>query len=367
MFKKIAILCLVMLISLITCLTAVSSNNNMIPALFQTEENLLKDYVEGLPDIEITLAHNDVADPTQLIQAMSLAFKESVETGSSGKISVTISPGGALGNTNELMEQTMTGEIQMTDVTEGSLAIIFPDIQVISIPYLFNSIEQANEVWRGSFGVEMFEEMRKATGLKVVNTYAGGFRNFTNSVRPIRTPEDMKGLKIRTMDIPAHMEIVRSLGAVATPIPWGEVYTSLQTGVVDGQENAIPSIIIGSLQEVQSYMVEDGHVYTQEFLIMNDAWFNGLPEIYQFIIMQGAERAGYIGDRAARVAEDKGIEVLSKNMEIYTPTMEEIAMFREATQDKVLEFIKGDIDNPEWIDKILEAAEEANKKLGYTN
>jgi TRAP-type C4-dicarboxylate transport system substrate-binding protein len=113
-------------------------------------------------------------------------------------------------------------------------------------------------------------------------------------------------------------------------------------------------------------MIEDGHVYTQEFLIINDAWFNDLPDIYQHIILQGAERAGYVGDRAARVAEEKGIEVLSKQMEIYTPTMDEIPMFREATQDRVLEFIKKDIDNPEWIEKILEAAKLADEKIGFT-
>ena len=113
--------------------------------------------------------------------------------------------------------------------------------------------------------------MRKKTGLRVIGTWDnGGFRSFTNSKRAVHNPEDMKGLRIRTMDIPAHMELVRSLGAKPTPISWKELYTALETGVVDGQENAMPTIIIGSLQEVQKYLILDGHVYTQQHFFVND-------------------------------------------------------------------------------------------------
>lgn len=324
-------------------------------------------YAEDLPVMTMTLAHADIPDPTQHIQAASLAFKEYVEKHTDGRLTVDISPAGELGDTASLQEMTMTGEIEAsTSHTEGTLAIIYPNIQVISIPYLFDSIDQALEVFRGEYGQSMFEEMRQQTGVRVIGVWDnGGFRHFTNSVRPVRTPEDMEGLRIRTMDIPAHMELVKNLGATPTPISWAELYTALETGVVDGQENAVPVVILGSVYEVQDYLTLDGHVYTQLHFFINDAWFEGLPAEYQAIILQAGERAAYMGERATRVYRDIGLDYLSSYMEIYDPTLEEIAMFRRQTQEPVLEFIRESVADPAWIDKILDAAEEANRKLGY--
>ena len=322
----------------------------------------------GSKVVKMTLAHADVADPTQYAHAAALAFKAYVEKESGGKIQVTVSPGGALGNTASLQEMTMSGEIEAaTSQTEGTIAIVYPDIQALTIPYLFQSVDQALEVFRGDFGQEMFEDMRKKTGLRVIGLWDnGGFRNFTNNKRPIHSPADMKGLSIRTMDIPAHMEIVRSMGAKPTPISWAEVYTSLQTGVIDGQENAIPTIILGSLQEVQKYLVLDRHVYTQMHLFVNDEWLRSLPEDYQKIIVRGGEKAGYAAERAARVYREIGKGLLAKSMEIYEPTQDEIAQFKAAAQDKVSQFIreKG-VSDPKWVDKILEAADQSLVKLGY--
>jgi tripartite ATP-independent transporter DctP family solute receptor len=318
--------------------------------------------------IKMTLAHADITDPTQHIQAAALAFKDYVEKESGGKIQVTISPGSALGNTASLQEMTMNGEIEAsTSHTEGTIAIVYPNIQVISIPYLFDSVDQALEVFRGDYGKKLYEDMREKTGLRVIGVWDnGGFRSFTNNKRPVRTPADMRGLKIRTMDIPAHMEIVRSLGAQPTPISWKELYTALQTGVVDGQENAIPTIIIGAVHEVQKYLCLDGHVYTQIHFFVNDDWFSGLPKEYQAIINRGGEQAGYAGQRSTRVYRDIGEKFLSKYMEIYHPTMEEKQMFRDLAQEPVLKFIRKAVDDQKWVDEVLQAAKDANKKLGYT-
>ena len=318
--------------------------------------------------IKMTLAHADISDPHQNMQAAALAFKNYVETESGGKIQVTISPGAALGSTASLQEMTMSGEIEASaSHTEGTIAIVYPNIQVISIPYLFDSLDQALEVFRGDFGKKLFEDMREKTGLRIIGIWDnGGFRSFTNSKRLVKTPDDMKGLKIRTMDIPAHMEIVRSLGAHPTPISWNELYTALQTGVVDGQENAIPAIIAGSLYEVQKYMVMDGHVYTQLHIMVNDDWFNGLPAEYQKIILQGGEKAGNTGQLYTRVYRDIGKNSLTQYMDIYYPTMEEKQMFRDKAQAPVLKFIRNVVDDEKWVDEVLEAAKAANKKLGYT-
>ena len=281
--------------------------------------------------IKMTLAHADVADPTMYVHAGAVAFKEYVEKASNGKIQVIISPAAALGNTASLQEMTMTGEIEAsTSHTEGTIAIVYPNIQCLSIPYLFQNVDQALEVFRGDFGKRLWEDMRKQTGLRMIGIWDnGGFRNFTNNKREVRTPEDMKGLSIRTMDNPAHMEIVRSLGAKPTPISWAETYTALQTGVVDGEENSIPTFLLGSLQEVQKYMIMDGHVYSQLHMFVNDKWFSGLPKEYQEIILRGGELAGHAGERANRVYRDIGRGICIKaGVKFYDPTPDEVNQFR---------------------------------------
>lgn len=319
--------------------------------------------------IKMTMAHADVADPTQYVHAGAVAFKEYVEKASNGKIQVTISAGGALGNTASLQEMTMTGEVEAsTSHTEGTIAIIYPNIQCLSVPYLFQNVDQALEVFRGDFGQALFEDMRKQTGIRVIGIWDnGGFRNFTNNKREVRSPKDMKGLTIRTMDNPAHMEIVRSLGAKPIPISWAELYTALQTGVVDGEENSIPTFLLGSLQEVQKYMVMDGHVYSQLHMFVNDKWFNGLPKEYQEIILRGGEAAGHAGQRANRVYRDIGRNICIKaGVQFYDPTPAELAEFKALAQPPVTKFIreKG-VKDPKWVDGVLKASDEALIKLGY--
>jgi TRAP-type C4-dicarboxylate transport system substrate-binding protein len=175
----------------------------------------------------------------------------------------------------------------------------------------------------------------------------------------------MKGLKIRTMSIPAHMEIVKRLGANATPISWAELYTALETGVVDGQENSIPTIIEGSVHEVQKYVILDNHVYTQMHNMVNDEWFNSLPETYKIIIQTAGEKSATAAATKMRAKRIYGLNFIKKYMKIYDPSMEEVAEFRKLTQKPVLSFIKAKLKDPAWIDKILKAAKDANKRLGY--
>jgi len=318
--------------------------------------------------VKMTLAHADVADPTQYIHAGAIAFKDYVEKASNGAIQVNISPGAALGNTASLQEMTMTGEIEAsTSHTEGTIAIVYPNIQCLSIPYLFQNVDQALEVFRGDFGKKLWEDMRKQTGLRMIGVWDnGGFRNYTNNKHPIHSPKDMQGLSFRTMDNPAHMEIVRALGGKPTPISWAETYTALQTGVVDGAENSIPTMILGSLQEVQKYMVMDGHVYSQLHLFVNDKWFNGLSKENQAIILRGGELAGYAGERANRVYRAIGRDIISKTMEIYDPTQDELNQFKALAQPPVVKFIreKG-VKDPKWVDEILKEADKALYTLGY--
>ena len=319
--------------------------------------------------VKMTLAHADVADPTTYVHAGAIAFKAYVEKESKGNIQVNISPAAALGNTASLQEMTMTGEIEAsTSHTEGTIAIVYPNIQCLSIPYLFTNVDQALEVFRGDFGKKLWEDMRQQTGLRMIGIWDnGGFRNFTNNKREVHNPNDMKGLNIRTMDNPSHMEIVRSLGAKPTPISWAETYTAMQTGVVDGGEFPIPTFLLGSLQEVQKYMIMDGHVYSQLHMMVNDKWFSSLSKENQEIILRGGEEAGYAGERANRVYRDIGRGICAKaGVKLYDPTPDEIGQFRALAQPPVLKFIrKKGVKDPKWVDEIVKEADKALYTLGY--
>jgi len=323
-------------------------------------ENVKLSCLKGLKPIKIIYAHTSPDDPKQYVGAAALAFKDFVERESEGKIQVKIFPGGQLGDIQDQLELTKSGEIQISaNHGSGTISMVYKNVQAITIPYLFNSVDQAMEVFRGEFGKELYEDMRQKTGLRVLALYPdGGFRCFSNNVRPIHTPSDMKGLKIRTMEVPAHMELVRLLGAKPIPISWLELYSALETNVVDGQENALPTFIHGSLYEVQKYFTFDRHVFGLQHVIMNDQWFNSLPLIYQRIILAGGQIASYRSQTISRITQDNGINFLKKKgVEVYEPTLDELALFKEATQSKVLKFVRKEVDDPKWVDKILKAVE----------
>jgi C4-dicarboxylate-binding protein DctP len=203
--------------------------------------------------------------------------------------------------------------------------------------------------------------MRKKTGVRTLGVGENGFRNFTNRARPVKSPEDMKGLKIRTMENPAHMAMVKALGATPTPIAWGEVYMALQQGVVDGQENPVSVIEIGKFYEVQKYLTLDGHVYSVLPILMNDKLYTSLPAEIRTVIRDGGELMATIsrGQNIRHVFN--GVKILQdKGMQLYTPNEKELQMFRDATQKPVIEFISTKIDK-KWVDWALKSAKEAEQ------
>ena len=156
-------------------------------------------------------------------------------------------------------------------------------------------------------------------------TYAQvGFRNFTNSSRPIKSPADVKGLKIRVMESPVYMTLIRSMGGAPTPVPWPETYTALQQKVVDGQENPISSIKFAKLYEVQKYMTMDGHTFGVSFMLINEKFFQSLPKEYQAIVKNAALTSAVSENGIDNLDSAIGLQFLKdKGMEVYTPTAAE--------------------------------------------
>ena len=202
------------------------------------------------------------------------AFKNHVEFKTEGKVKVNLFPSAQLGAERACAEQVQQGTVEMCLVDTGALAGFYNDIQVLSIPYLFKSSAHAWKVFDSPFFKELADNMRKDTGIRVVAWGENGFRDFTNNVRPIKGPEDLKGLKMRVMESPVFMRFVESFGAAATPMPGSEIIMAAKQGVIDGQENPAQVNYDYNLMDVQKYMSTDEHILGVHAYIISDKFFD---------------------------------------------------------------------------------------------
>jgi tripartite ATP-independent transporter DctP family solute receptor len=203
-------------------------------------------------------------------------FKEQLESASKGQIKVELYAAGTLGKEPELMDMVKLGTIQ------GTRGALFERANkkylLYTLPFLFADVEQAKKVIRSDFG-ERINQGAKANGFYVPATgVAGGFRQFTNNVRPIVTPDDMKGLKMRTPPIDSIIRTMSALGASPQQIPYGDTYMALKTNVVDGQENPCSNIVEMKFYEVQKYFTEVNYQIHPDPFFVNLAWFESLPD-----------------------------------------------------------------------------------------
>lgn len=288
------------------------------------------------------------------------AFKAHVEAASNGRIRVELFPGGVLGKERENFVNVKNNVIQATLSSVGGIAQFYQPIAVVDIPFAFKNHNVAWRVYDGWFGQELRADILANTGVRaLVTTETGGFFALTNNKREIRTPKDMKGLKFRTMENPGHIRMISLLGASAVPIAWLELYTSLQTGVIDGQMNPLPTILIGKLEEVQKYVTVTNHLYGTDWFMVNNQWFSALPKDLQQIVVDAAEIANIADRGAQRLLDVQAIEKLTTaGLKIYTPTADERQLFKDMVQDNYIEWLSEQVDQV-WIDKFFRAIEEA--------
>jgi C4-dicarboxylate-binding protein DctP len=296
-------------------------------------------------------------------------IKQEIETRSKGRIKLEMYAGGELGTPMQTVVQTRQGIIQMNNVEAGHYTSVYPNIQVFSIPYLFLDRQIAWHMLQGKTAQAIKDDMAKTTGLRPLEFKEnGGFRNYSNSKRPLRTAADLKGLKIRTMSSPLHMQIVKDLGASPTPIPFTELYSALQLKVVDGQENAVTVFRWPKLEEVQKYMILDGHVFSFLVNLINEKWLKSLPKDLQDVILQADEMSVHIHNALSYLEEKKDIaELREMGLDIYDPPLEVKEEFRRLTQKSAIEWMRKQKDiDPKWIDMILGETKQVEKELGYT-
>ena len=318
-------------------------------------------------DVTIRVAHlNPEGAFESHSGAMTTIFKSLVESASGGAIEVKLFPNGQLGKDNEVIQQVRDGIVESTISSAGGIAQHYPLVGVFDIPFAFPNIAIANRVidQRSEFGMKFSADLEKKTGLKVLGLIdSGGFFAFTNSKRPIKTVEDMEGLRIRTMTLPTHQTMVSSLGGKPTPLPWAEVYTALQTGVADGQMNPIPIIAFAKFNEVQKYLSITNHVITPYIWTMNKGFYDGLSAEHRALIDWASEVATEAGRGVSRVIEasEKGLPALSDGMEVNAVSPEELKKFAAAAQPAVRKLIDEKLgsEGTDMLDAMLSAIEAA--------
>ncbi len=322
--------------------------------------------VQVLAAKTLKLAHLNNEDPfDNATGAMAAVFKSLVEAGTNGSVEVQVFPSGQLGKDKEVLQQVKGGIVQSTIATSGGMASIYPLIGVLDIPFAFPNISATYKVLDGSFGDKLAADINAKTGLKVLGFGdSGGFFAFTNSKRPVKSPADMKGLKIRTMGLETHKTLVSSIGGQPVSLPWAEVYTSLQTGVADGQMNPVPIIKFAKFDEVQKYLTLSGHLFAPYPWVINQKFYDSLSKQEQDVVNYAAKSAIVAGRGISRIIEasERGLPALAQKMEIYSPTPEEKAMFREAAVPAVKAYIVESLgkEGEEMLNAFLAAVEAAN-------
>ena len=297
---------------------------------------------------------------------MGTIFKNIVESSTDGAIKVELYPNAQLGDNKASYEMIRSGLLEAA-IGTGVLPIFFPEFEVISIPYLFKSPEIAWHVFdNSSYWKGFMERFRQRTGMRLLAMGQNGVRNFTHKTKFIKSPADLRGEKIRVMQSPIFVEMMKSFGANAVPIAWSELYTALQTGVVNGQENPISVILGGSLYEVQKYMTMDAHLWSEDSLVINEKFYSSLPKDMQNIIRQAAKIAETTNRGIETIhSMGPGLETLKeRGMVVYVPTDKEKEAFAKIAQPAVVKYLEGKIGK-DPVQGILKAVDEAERALGY--
>ena len=305
-------------------------------------------------EIKVGLSLPETMTGLDFVNGMYETFKAEVEANTD--MTVDLVYGGALGAPNDRLAQMRRGIIQMSDAADGNVATVYPDIQILNMPYLFPSEEAAWQLLDGPIGDALAEGLREKTGIRVLGWWeSGGFKHFSANV-PITSPADMDGLKIRVLG-PLATIPVEAMGASAAPIAFGELYTSLKTGVVDGQDNSVAVFNLVKLFEVQDHLALTGHVYAFGPLGINDAFYSGLTPEQQAAIDAAAETAIAFNRETARATEDEAIAFARENgVTVADLSDAQRAAFKDVMQPAAIDWLRDNVDTPALIDEALAAA-----------
>ena len=302
--------------------------------------------------IEMKLAHFAAdAHPGNIASKM---FAEAVEKRTNGQIKIIIYPNNALGAPPEVLEQNILGAVDMSLPTQGQLGKYSKRFNCVMLPFVFNDYKQADKVLDGKFLPWALPDLDKA-GLVFLSNWEWGFRNLTNSKRPVVNPEDARGLKVRTPPELPTQAAMEALGAVVATINFNELQMALKQGTVDGQENPIAVIYSNKLYETQKYLTMTGHNYNSMVHVISKKVWDKLTPQQQAIIKEESKKAGDWMRKAQRDDEAKQIKELEKlGMQVVYPDKAKFKALMKPAYDR-MKAVAGE-DNIAAFLKMVDAA-----------
>lgn len=226
-------------------------------------------------------------------------FAKEVEKRTEGRYKIQTFYSASLGAEREATEAVQLGTQELTFTSTGPIPNFVPDVKILDVPFLFRDYAHARAVLDGPIGQEMLQKF-DARGIKALAWGENGFRHMTNSKRTVNAPEDLKGLKMRTMENPVHVQAYKGFGIIPTPMAFSEVFTALQQGTVDGQENPLSVITSAKFDQVQKYLTLTGHVYSPCVFLMNKGAFDKLSAADKTAFLEAAKE----GVKANRMRVD---------------------------------------------------------------
>ncbi|MGE4297102.1 MAG: TRAP transporter substrate-binding protein [Desulfovibrionaceae bacterium] len=229
--------------------------------------------------------------PTHHYQSICTMFAKKVAEKTGGKVIIDVFPADQLGKQLEAVEGTMMGTQDMVLASDTVLSNWVPDMGILNLPFLFNDNNDVRKVLDGPIGARLAKKL-EPHGAVVIGWWDNGMRHITNNKQPIKSPADLKGMKIRVPEGEVFVSTFKALGAGPTVISFGELYSALQLGTVDGQENPPAHILTQKFYEVQKYVSRTGHIHLSSPLIMNKALLDGMPEAYRKAIVETAMEMG---------------------------------------------------------------------------
>lgn len=285
----------------------------------------------------IRFGHDNKTDPFENpAHACTAVFSNLVAADTNGSVTVEVFGSNQLGSAAEHVQQLQDGIIQATLTSTGALASYYPRIDVLNLPFAFNGNASTYAVFDGPFGEALKADIEAELPGVVVLGFpdTGGFFAVTNSKRPIADLADFDGIRVRTMTLPSHQTIMQSLGAEAYPLAWGEVYSGLQTGVIDGQMNPVPIIAFANFAEVQQYMTLTNHLFSPYTFMMNRDFYEGLTDAERATIHTAAENCVVASRGLSRIIEasDRGLAGLMEQIEVTALTDDQRAAMAGAAQ-----------------------------------
>ena len=287
-----------------------------------------------------------------------------LEARSNGRIEVQIFPGSQLGSFREMVEQVNANTLELAHTALGGLVGFMPELQVIELPYVIRDDAVAECMVRGPF----FEDVRKTFLSKSGNVNLAGigntgrFRNFFTKNNLVKTAGDLKGVKMRVINSQLPVEMMRFFEGNPTPIAWGELYTSLATGVVEGTKNAVTDIIPNKMHEVLKYVTVDEHAYLYGFMAVSQDFLDSLPDDLRALTVSGIRQMADVQLEFNKGAEAKqSAAFLEAGGEIYVPSADEMESFR-AVKEPMRDWYVKQFGN-EWYDKYANSAADCEKQV----